>query len=438
MNNLNWRLFAAESLKDIIKKKSNFYFVFRSDQFNKFSLQDKNLIQYVLKGCTNNLRLLEYILEKVQGKDIKDIKLKSIYFIGIYEILFLDSIPSYAAVNEAVKITKKKFGVKKANFVNFILRDAERKRKDIFKQIDNIKDYSVKYSIDSSVINRWKKQYGKKFVQEYLEYLQKENYKKHIVINLKKVSKSEFVKLLRKLNVDYSESFLEPVLCIENNFSVLLNSGLYVEGYFWEQSLGSALIGEAVCGLEGKTVLDAASMPGGKSMYVTLMCPVKQLICNDINKKKLKMFKSNFMKYFGKIPESKISDIMDLDETKKFDIVLLDSPCSASGTLWKHPELKLKLNEEYIENSVCLEKKLLKKAGRLVNRGGYLIYATCSVDKIENSVNAEEFVSESGEFEFHDLSIDIPEEIRISEGQFQFFPFRDETDGIYFSVLHKK
>ncbi len=126
-----------------------------------------------------------------------------------------------------------------------------------------------------------------------------------------------------------------------------------------------------------------AASPGGKSILLADFFPKAELFANDITEKKVKILQENFAKYGIKASIS-VGDGAEFESNIKFDLVIVDAPCSNSGCLYKCPEARWRLTKEDLAAYILLQKKLLQSARKLVSDEGFIIYSTCSILPEEN------------------------------------------------------
>ena len=231
------------------------------------------------------------------------------------------------------------------------------------------------------------------------------------------------------------------------------NTGLYIkgfdyisklkafnEGYISVQDISSMLVALVADPEKENYCIDICAAPGGKSLHLCeLMCGNGMVEARDLTEKKISLIEENINRVGAKNIKTIQKDALVLDETSigKADIVIADLPCSGLGVIGKKSDIKYNMTLEKQETLVKIQRDILKNAIQYVKSGGYLIFSTCTTNKLENEDNynwlLEEFSVKSV-----DISKNIPEIIRKQEttkGYIQLLPGIDETDGFFISKV---
>lgn len=245
----------------------------------------------------------------------------------------------------------------------------------------------MKKEVPDFLLERLKKQYGEDITSKITEGYSKKR-PVTLRINTIKSSKSEIEKELKKLNIEYEEvSFIENALIIKNvRESSIQELEIYKDGKIYLQSLSSMLPPIFLDAKENEDILDMAAAPGGKTTQIAALTDNKaHITACEMNQIRFDRLKYNVEKqgatsvYVMKEDSRKLSDLFS------FDRILLDSPCSGSGTLYLEDEnLEKKFNEKLIEKSTKIQYELLKKALKILKPGHEMIYSTCSILQEEN------------------------------------------------------
>ncbi|MFM2409770.1 MAG: hypothetical protein RL481_598 [Pseudomonadota bacterium] len=177
----------------------------------------------------------------------------------------------------------------------------------------------------------------------------------------------------------------------------------YADGAWWIQDLAATLPVRMLGEGHGRTVLDLCAAPGGKTMQ--LAAAGWQVTALDLSAKRMALLASNLERTELKA-EPVVADIRSWDGTQQYDAVLLDAPCTATGTFRRHPDVLHRIGERQIAELVVLQKMLLEHASRWVRPGGSLVYATCSLEPEEGELQAKSFAEQHPEFDL--VSTDCP------------------------------
>ena len=213
---------------------------------------------------------------------------------GIYQILFLDSVSDYAAVNETVNLAKK-IDNRSFGFINAVLRNVIRQKETIGEV--NIKDpvdyLSTKYSYERWIVRNWISNFGKNFTEDLLE-ANNEKPNLYIRVNTLKTSRDELIELLEKQDVKCEKvSFIDEAIKV-NNLKNIENNELYKKGFFTVQDISSMLVGKVLNPKENSQVIDICSAPGGKTTHIaTLMNNTGKVVSRDIYDHKINLIKNS-------------------------------------------------------------------------------------------------------------------------------------------------
>lgn len=216
------------------------------------------------------------------------------------------------------------------------------------------------------------------------------NFKRKVTlrVNTSKITNLEVKTVLKSKNIEFSlVPWYEDALILENVCEDDVKSlDIYKNGEIYLQSLSSMMPALVINPLEGESILDMAASPGGKTTQMANLSNNMALIMAcEKNKIRADRLKYNILKQGSKKVNVIVSDARKLDEFFSFDKILLDAPCSGSGTLnINDSKISEIFTEDLVNRSVCVQKELISKAISLLKVGGELVYSTCSILKEEN------------------------------------------------------
>ena len=405
----------------------------------KMSNQDRGLATEIIYGVIENKYYIDYMIDKLSKVKTNkmEIYVKTLLRMGIYQIMFLNSISDYAAVNETVNLAKKK-NSKVSGFINGILRNVIRQKEEIgkVKTKDDVDYLSIKYSYDKWMIRNWMIHFGKEFTEKLLE-ANNERPNIYLRTNTLKITRDELIKKLEKQNIKAEKvNVVEEAIKVEH-LKDIENNSLYKEGLFTVQDVSSMLVGKVMNPKENSLVLDVCSAPGGKTTHMaTLMNNTGQVVSRDIYDHKLKLIKAASKRLGLTNVDVEEFDGMKLDRESigKFDYVLADVPCSGLGIIRRKPEIKYKEKEEF-RQLPPIQKKILENASKYVKVGGTLIYSTCTIQDSENIDVVNEFLQKNKNFELvpiKEVNVDLENQ---EKGYMKIYPNVHNMDGFFISKL---
>lgn len=239
------------------------------------------------------------------------------------------------------------------------------------------------------LVNQYGQETTKKIIKGYVKKVVT------IRINTIKTNKQEIIDKLKNAQIEFDEiEYNNNALIIRNkNEEDLRKLDMYENGEIYMQSLSSMLPPIVLEPKEKENILDMTAAPGGKTTQMSAMTDNKSYITAcEKNKIRAERLKYNLQKQGAKMVNVMQEDARKLSDYFSFDKILLDAPCSGSGT---ENVLNAKFTEELIERSVKTQEELLKKALKILKPGGEMVYSTCSILKQENEDLLKKFLKKS-------------------------------------------
>lgn len=389
-------------------------------------VDNKALVTKLVYGTLEKNITLEYYISELCENRPQN-KINTILKLGLFMQKYMDSIPSYAIVNEMVDLTIYAKKPKLCGFVNATLKNAL--EKEIALPKDEKMALSVKYSIPLWLVKAYFKQYKR---EKAIEILSAGSFDfEHIRPNLRKISLEELKNLLDKQGIECNLSDFGG-LFVKNSSYI---QKLFDEGKITFQSPSSMLVCEACKPEKGMKILDMCSAPGGKAVYLSELvgddCSVTACDLYSARVEKIKQYASRMG---AKNITYKTLDGSVLNETLKgqFDLVLCDAPCSGFGVARKKPDIYLNKTMQDIEALSETQYKLLNNAIEYVKSGGSVVYSTCTTLREENY----NVVGKTLKIR-EDIMLDkmqIPFE---NDGYIQLLPNGEGLDGFFIARLKK-
>ncbi len=347
---------------------------------------------------------LEYLLQDALPKRYREAE-KLLFLQAGYQYLFMDGIPFYALVSETVDIAKEKFGKSKGKLFNALLRKLPERVGSLEVVQENL---SLVYSYPEFFVNKMLFHYGTEKTKELLETMNR-----FYPPTFRVREEVDFpIEILYK-------NYLTAARSSEKKRwnALLTNKKIYIQNvtfiYLMDQLFSHLK-------QQPKKILDLCAAPGGKTLILSDLYPEASILANDVTEEKQSLLEENREKY--KASFSITSHLAEKYPTdRKYDLILLDAPCSGSGVLGKRAEARYRLTPKKIQEQVALQKKMVERTLSLMNEGGSLWYMTCSILPEEN----EEIVA-------YAKKIGFKEEI-----SFLQLPNQEGWDGGYASWLSK-
>lgn len=398
------------------------------------SSADKGFVTDMVYGTLSRLYYLDYIIELYSNIRMSKIskKVRTILQMGAYQLLFMDGVADFAAVDETVRLTKA-LDFRAVGFVNAVMRAICREKEKScprWKNCSEIKDkkkhFSICYSVSEYLAGRLLKIYGEEFAKALLESFY-EVPKLFIRSNPLKITAEKLAEKLEEEGV-----LLEAVPGMEGVFAAEGLRGIgrmssFRKGEFSVQDISSMQAVDSLDPRPGERILDLCSAPGGKSFYIAeKMKNIGRVDAMDVSQTKLRLLSQRAEELGLTSIHTEISDacLFREDLQEQYDRVLVDAPCSGFGIIRRKPEIRYK-NYEDVAQLPRIQKEILENASKYLKKGGRLLYSTCTLEKKENGDRIEEFLSEHPDFS----PLSSPREL---------YPQVDGSDGFFIAVLQKE
>lgn len=391
-------------------------------------------------GVLQNAILCDFYIDSYSENKKIEPKVRDILRLSVYQTLFLDRIPSHAAVNEGVELCKN-CGLKRAaGFVNALLRQISKNKNNLppIPERDKAEYLSIKYSHPLSLTSLFLSEFGEQFTESLLR-ANNEPVPTYIQGNTMKTSLEFLSKSLKDRGFNCKPHyFLEN--CLEISGGNIVDTKEFKDGLFYVQDPAARLVVEAASAKSGDAVLDACAAPGGKSFAAAIqMRNTGSVLSCDINFKRLQLISEGA----ERLGIGGIISVREMDATRPyrallgaFDIVIADVPCSGLGVIRKKPDIRYKDISE-IEAFPELQLKILSSLSACVKPGGVLMYSTCTILKRENEDLISSFLAENENYYYEDFSSPYFNG-KAKSGMLTLFPHIHGTDGFFICRLRRK
>lgn len=405
--------------------------------------RDNRLVVQIVYGVIQNKLTIDYYLAPfVSGKKLDD-WVSTLLRLSVYQLVFLDRIPSHAVVNEAVQVAKVNGHGGVGNFVNAILRRFIRTDR---LDIDAIEDFterlSVKYSISPWIVDYFLKHQTHEEVENLLESLQEVPFISARV-NTSKKSRKEVMESLYSEGYDTVESDISPVGIRSMNGN-LIHSTAFKEGWLTIQDESSMLVAPLGHINGDEEILDACSAPGGKATHIATLLETGHLTGLDLSEPKIKRVNEH-MDRLG-LSQRVTLNVEDASKHQPtdgqlYDKIYLDAPCSGLGLMRRKPEIKYDKSYKDIQELAQIQTELINHVSTLLKPGGEIIYSTCTMSYEENEEIVQSFLNAHDNFVQSPISAEkdnIKADLITDEGNIRVWPQQYHTDGFFISRLVKK
>ena len=404
---------------------------------DKLSREDRAALTALLYTTVEHKITYDYYICAISKRSDADIDLrtKNILRLGLCQIIDMEKIPDFAAVNETVKLAE---GKGERAFVNGVLRAAVRMKDSLPmpSREKNLKRYlSVKYSFPLATVKHFLSFLSESETEALLDYYNTVKYT-DITVNTVKISVDEYIKMLSAEGIAVEKNNAAPTsLRINKSVNPEILPG-FSEGLFFVQDRASAISSAVLSPVENECVADVCAAPGGKSFAAAIRMNGRGRVYSfDLHESKLSLINSGAKRLGLSIIEAKVLDATAPDESLfgKMDKVICDAPCSGLGVLAKKPDIRYKDIESLVLAPLQLE--ILSASAKYLKDGGELVYSTCTLNREENEGVISTFLLENENFELVPYTLG---EINAEDGMLTLLPHVHKTDGFFIAKLRKR
>ena len=403
---------------------------------DKIEDNDRPLIQAMSYGVIRLLPRLEYIADQLISKPLKskDQDILLLILSGLYQLIEM-RIPDHAAVSETVKVTKalKKHWAK--NLVNAVLRNYQRQAETLNNKIE--KNEVAKFAHPQWWLDSIKKNWLEE--KRWQEILQANNQNPPMTLrlNTQHIKREDYLKLLEQNEITATIAKHSPDAIYLDKPVQVNQLPLFEDGKVSVQDEAAQLAAILLNPQKGDHILDACAAPGGKTIHLLELEKDIDLLALDIEESRLEKVQENLDRTQLKA-QLLAANAFDPDswwDKKPFDRILLDAPCSASGVIRRHPDIKLLRHQEDIAKLVQDQEQILNALWPLLKSGGMLLYATCSVLAEENTLQIQHFLQQHTDAELQPINSDWGQQQIAGK---QILPGEDGMDGFFYALIQKR
>lgn len=405
------------------------------------------LVECWAKGVVQHQTDLDGMLNKHLKDGISSLPLRLGWLLRVatFQLLHLDRIVPAKVVAESVEQAKTFLPQALVSLVNAVLRKIARERPENPSAIAEIVGEPTAASLAAQtnhpewLVERWITKFGYAGCAELCQ-INNQPWPLGFRVNTTQTTREALQKILAAEGIAATESKVVPNFLIvqslpKDRFFNSLES--FKSGLFFIQDEASAMIPELVAAQPGEFVIDLCSAPGGKACGMAMMMQNKgQIMALELYRPRVKMILENAQRLKLPMIEAVAVDVLNYVPVKLADRVLLDVPCSGTGTLGRKVDVRWKRLAEELKELVVIQEQLLEKAASMVRPGGRLVYSTCSLEGEENEKQVERFLKKHKKFKV--IPAAVPSGWRLGSGMFmQTVPHQTKTAGMFAAVMER-
>jgi 16S rRNA (cytosine967-C5)-methyltransferase len=376
---------------------------------------DRAFVQEVVFGVVRQRRALEWVFRKLVKREPAT-PIFALALVGLYQLLWLDDVAPFAAVHETVEAAKALAGARAANFLNAILRRAQREAEALIAELGTMQP-ALSHSHPDVLFDRWKAHYG---TAKALAICEWDNTPGETVLRINTVTPDKFFEQLKLAGIA-----AEPLAVLGHDFCILPRGVRvadvpgYREGWFAVQDPATSLAVDLLAPQPGENILDACAAPGGKAIDIAARLQGSGLVVAlERHADRLARLRENVARAGGGLihvvqgdaaaPEPARQELLAAGRGEYFDGLLLDVPCSNTGVLRRRPDARWRFSPDRQKKLIETQFRILHGASALVRPGGRLVYSTCSIEPEENELLIKRWLAEHYEFRLVNQRLLLP------------------------------
>lgn len=407
--------------------------------------RDRRWVQELVYGLLRSRGWIDSILApRITGGLARlDADLGDLLRLGAYQLLSMGSVPAYAAIAQTVELAKRRHGIGASKLVNAVLRRIDRERDlpavatpdGAAAALDRNHDASERLAVRTShprwLLERWIAQWGKESTEQLTVH---NNSEAPIIVRPFGITRDELHDMLQERSVEtVNAPLITDGLQLPPGVA-LTQLGAFQRGQLYVQDSGSALVVQYADIPRGHVVADLCAAPGGKAL--ALLQAGATVIASDRSANRLQRLHANLERM-----HATHVDVREMDATaptlEPVDAILVDVPCTGTGTFRRHPDARWRLRVSDIALLPVLQRDILAAASSCVKPGGLLIYSTCSLEREENDDVVNEFLADDDAFVLEPPPVGTVPDAVLDDGFLRVLPQAHSVDGAFAARLRR-
>ena len=378
---------------------------------------DRGFVQELVFGVVRQRRALEWIFHKLAEREPAR-PMFALALVGLYQLLWMNDVVAYAAIHETVEAAKDLSGTRAANFLNAILRRAQRESAALEKELEKL-PAALRLSHPDELMQRWTQHYGEKRTLAICKW-NNQAAETVLRLNTDAITPEKFKQQLAAAGIA-----AHPRAALGHDFFILPRGVRvpevpgYTEGWFIIQDPATAFAVDLLAPQPGERILDACAAPGGKSLDIAMRLHGQGfVVAMERHSDRLARLRENVARAGGGLvrvvqgdaaaPEPARQALLAAGGSEYFDAVLLDVPCSNTGVLRRRPDARWRFSEARLRRLTESQFRILHGASALVKSGGRLVYSTCSIEPEENELLLKRWLAARYEFRLMQQRLLLP------------------------------
>jgi len=398
--------------------------------------RDRRWTRELVYGMLRHRAAIDTILaERVRGGLARlDPDVIDLLRLGAYQLLNMGSVPAYAAIAQTVELAKRRHGMGASKLVNAVLRRTDREREQLNTApppADTVDALALKYSHPRWLIARWIERWGEQDTERLLTL---NNADAPIAIRPYGIVREQLEAMMEAAGVHVADApYARDSIAISGG-TTFTELGAFKKGLFFVQDPAATLVTEYASIPTGATVADLCAAPGGKALELSRTAGA--VLASDKSFGRLQRLLANQRRLENVNLLPFVGDARN-PAIRPVDAVLIDVPCTGTGTFRRHPDARWRIKISDIAVMSALQKLILRAAAKVVKPGGLLIYSTCSLEPEENDAQVDSFLSDSLNWVLEPPAEGTVAPELLDGGRLRVLPHRHGTDGAFAARLRR-
>ncbi|MCL1047715.1 16S rRNA (cytosine(967)-C(5))-methyltransferase RsmB [Shewanella electrodiphila] len=425
---MNVRALAAKAIFNVLEKGVSLSVALPEQQQHLTNGKDKALLAELCYGVMRQLPQLDKCVSDCLSKPFKAKQriLHQLLLVGCYQLYFT-RIPAHAAISETAEACRQMKFDGLVKVVNGVLRNIQRKEAPL-----NTDNDTLKYNTPAWFIKRLKSAYP----ESWADIIEQSHQRPPMWLRNNQLSQTrdEYLTLLAEQEIEASAGDSDDAILLSSPKDVMQLPG-FAEGSASVQDGAAQWAATLLTPQADELVLDACAAPGGKTCHTIECEPSISMVAVDFDAKRLERVQQNLdrLNLKAQVIHGDAADIDSWWQGDKFDRILLDAPCSATGVIRRHPDIKWLRKNSDIEELALLQQQIIDHCWKWLKPGGTMLYATCSILPQENSQQIEQFLQRTPDATL----APIAQQSSADDIGWQILPGQNNMDGFYYARLIK-
>jgi 16S rRNA (cytosine967-C5)-methyltransferase len=395
----------------------------------RLDARDRRWTRELVYGMLRRRSWIDAVLgDRVRGGIARlDADLTDLLRLGAYQLLFMGSVPAYAGIAQTVELAKRRHGLGASKLANAVLRRIDRERATLRVELpdDAVEALALEHSHPAWLVARWVVRWG---IDETRDLLIANNREAPLVARPYNVAREQLEAMLEDAGIRVADAPLVANALELQSVSSLTELGAFRQGLFHVQDPASTLVTEYASVPPGSYVADLCAAPGGKS--IELSRRAARVYSSDVSPGRLERVVENVRRLelanvFPYAADARAPAI------RPVDAVLIDVPCTGTGTFRRHPDARWRLKASDLAVMGALQRAILQSAATVVKPGGLLVYSTCSLEPEENDTQVDAFLQDNAEWQLEAPPVGAVPEGVVDAGRLRVLPQRHGADGAF-------